>query len=200
MNSKLNIQLLLFVIACITYIEVSGQTPELQGKYILVMDMQENGTQKQLNKELSAKLIDDINQIIARADTDKVIYVESIMASLSISLTKLTVNFEPGLALDDRLLLVGNTKVIKTKANAFTANDLRTFIQKTGASEFVIVGLMAEHCVKETVLGGIKEGYSISVIPDAVAGESLESKKATLKELENAGAKTLTLSEIKMPN
>lgn len=196
MSNNLKIRLLLFVFVCAINTVANGQKSELKGKYILVMDMQENGTKIQLDEEVSAQLINDINHIIALADTDKVIYVESIMASLSISLTKLTVNFEPGLALDDRLLLVGNTRVIKNNANAFAANDLKTFIQQTGASEFVIVGLMAEHCVKETALGGKKEGYSISVITDAIAGESFESKKTTITELEKAGVKTLTLSKL----
>lgn len=184
---------LLTTISCI----INAQSSQLNGKYLLVIDMQEIGTKHTLDPANAQNLIEKVNQIISEADTDKIIYVEAIMAKLGITLTKLTVLFEPGLALDDRLMLVGNTRVVKTEANSFAAEQLQRFIKETGASDFVIVGLMAEHCIKATALGGIQEGFSIAVIPEAIAAESEQSKKETMSELQNAGVKILSLEELK---
>jgi len=174
---------------------VNAQSSRLNGKYLLVIDMQEIGTKHTLEPANAQNLIEKVNQIISEADTDKVIYIEAIMAKLGITLTKLTVLFEPGLALDDRLMIVGNTRVVKTEANSFTAEQLQHFIKETGASDFVIIGLMAEHCIKATALGGIREGFSIAVIPEAIAAESEQGKKETISELQKAGVKILSLEE-----
>lgn len=175
----------------------SAQSSKLNGKYLLVIDMQEIGTKQMLEPTVAQNLIEKINQVISEADTDKVIYVEAIMAKLAVSLTKLTVQFESGLALDDRLTLVGNTRIVKTEANSFTAEQLQRFIKETGASDFVVVGLMAEQCIKATALGGIQEGFSMTVIPDAIAAESAQSKKETMAELQKAGVNILSLEELK---
>ena len=174
----------------------SAQSPKLSGKYLLVIDMQENGTKYTLEPAHAKSLLEKVNMVISKADTDKVLYVEAIMARLGISLTKLTVDFEPGMALDDRLTLVGNTRIVKTEANSFSAEQLQHFIKETGASDFVIVGLMAEHCIRATALGGIQEGYSMSVIPEAIAAESEQSKAETMSELQKAGVNILSLEEL----
>lgn len=174
----------------------NGQSSQLSNKYVLVIDMQEIGTKQMLESNYAQNLLDKVNLVISKAYSDKVLYVEAIMAKLGVSLTKLNVQFEPGLALDDRLTLVGNTRIIKTKANTFTSEQLQKYIKETGASEFVIVGLMAEHCIKETALGGVNEGFSISVIPDAIAAESDQGKKETMLELQKAGVNILSLEEL----
>lgn len=175
---------------------VQGKTSPLSNKYILVVDMQEIGTKQLLKPKDAQNLLNNVNLVISKADTEKVIYVEAIMAKLHVSLSKLSVEFEPGLALDNRLLVVGNTRIIKTKANTFKSEQFQKHIKETGATEFVIVGLMAEHCIRATALGGLQEGYSITVISDAIAAQSEQSKKETLSELEKAGANIISLNEL----
>ena len=194
---RINYKNVLNIVFFITFsFSAIGQISQLSNKYVLVIDMQEIGTKQMLESDYAQNLLDKVNLVISKADSDKVLYVEAIMAKLGISLTKLTVQFQPGLALDDRLALVGNTRIIKTKANTFTSQQLQKYIKETGASEFIIVGLMAEHCIKETALGGINGGFSISVIPDAIAAESDQSKKETMQELQKAGVNILSLEEL----
>ncbi|HPF52844.1 MAG TPA: isochorismatase family protein [Draconibacterium sp.] len=194
---RINYKNVLNIVFFITFsFSAIGQISQLCNKYVLVIDMQKIGTKQMLESDYAQNLLDKVNLVISKADSDKVLYVEAIMAKLEISLTKLTVQFEPGLALDDRLALVGNTRIIKTKANTFTSQQLQKYIKETGASEFIIVGLMAEHCIKETALGGINGGFSISVIPDAIAAESDQSKKETMQELQKAGVNILSLEEL----
>jgi len=185
-----------FVILLTISFLTCAQSSKLSGKYLLVIDMQENGTKYTLEPTLAKILLEKVNLVISKADTDKILYVEAIMAKLGVSLTKLTVDFEPGMALDDRLKLIGNTRIVKTEANSFTAEQLQNYIKESGASDFVIVGLMAEHCIKATALGGIQKGYSMSVIPEAIAAESEQGKAETMSELQKAGVNILSLEEL----
>ena len=168
----------------------------LKDKYILVLDMQEIGTKKMLSPEAAQQLIDNVNKVIERSDPEKVIYVEAIMAKLAISLTGLQVEVEDGMRLDERLKLVNDTRIVKTKASAFTAEDLKTFIETHKADEFVIVGLMAEHCINATAVEGIETGYKVAVIPEAIAAESEEGKTEVLKALREKGIEIIPLAEL----
>jgi len=168
----------------------------LKDRYLLVIDMQEIGTKKSLSPETARQLIDNVNQVIEQSDPERVIYVEAIMAKLAISLTGLQVEIEDGMKLDDRLKLVNDTRVVKTKASAFTAEQLKTFIETHKADEFVIVGMMAEHCVRATALEGLETGYKMAVIPEAIAAESERGKKEVLNALREKGIEIIPLAEL----
>jgi len=168
----------------------------LKDRYLLVMDMQEIGTKKSLSPETARQLIDNVNQVIEQSDPERVIYVEAIMAKLAISLTGLQVEIEDGMKLDDRLKLVNDTRVVKTKASAFTAEQLKTFIETHKADEFVIVGMMAEYCVRATALEGLETGYKMAVIPEAIAAESERGKTEVLNALREKGIEIIPLAEL----
>lgn len=78
----------------------------LKGKYLIILDAQEIATKKMMDASDAENLINAINSVIAISDSDKVIYIESIMAKLEISLSGLSVKFEDGLHLDNRLKIV----------------------------------------------------------------------------------------------
>lgn len=185
------------LVLCLAFSVLFAQAENpLKGKYILVLDMQEIGTKKTLDPEDALKLINNVNQVISMADPEKVIYVEAIMARLAISLTGLTVEVEDGMRLDDRLELVNDTRMVKTKASAFTAEQLKTFVETHKADEFVIVGMMAEHCVRATALEGLETGYKMAVIPEAIAAESEGGKTEVLNTLRKKGIEIIPLAEL----
>ena len=172
----------------------------LKGKYLIVLDMQEIATKEMMDAEVAKELIDAVNRIIDLSDSDKVIYIESIFAFLEISLTGLSVKFKPGLFLDDRLKIVSDYKFVKNKANAFTSEQLSNFIVQRNARDFVVVGLMAEHCVIETLLGGKKSGFNMFMIPGAIAGLSEEGKFEALNKALKFGIKKIELDNLTLKN
>jgi nicotinamidase-related amidase len=179
---------------------VAEENNSLKGKYLIVLDVQEIATKKIMNEADAEKLIKAINSVIAISDSDKVIYIESIMAKLEISLAGLMVKFEDGLQLDERLMIVSDNKFVKNKANAFTSEKLAQFIENTKARDFVVVGLMAEHCVIETLFGGKEMGYKMYFIPGAIASESDEGKKATIEKAMNKGIEKIEISNLILNN
>jgi nicotinamidase-related amidase len=172
----------------------------LKGKYIIVLDIQDIATKEAMAAEDAKNLIDAVNKVIEISDADKVIYIEAVAAMLDISLTGLSVQFMPGLNLDDRLKIVSENKFAKNKASAFTSEQLIRFIKVRKARDFVVVGLMAEHCLLETLLEGVKLGYNMYMIPDAIAGESDESKAAALEKAMKSGVKIMEFNDLMINN
>jgi nicotinamidase/pyrazinamidase len=67
---------------------------------------------------------------------------------------------------------------------------LSGFLRKEGTHRLYICGLATDYCVRHTALGGLQEGFSVTVLADAVRGVDLapgDSDRA-LAEIENAGA------------
>jgi nicotinamidase/pyrazinamidase len=68
--------------------------------------------------------------------------------------------------------------------------SLSGFLRKEGTSRLYICGLATDYCVRQTALDGLREGFGITVLADAVRGVDLapgDSERA-LAEMENAGA------------
>lgn len=173
----------------------SGINP-LSGKYILVIDLQDIWTKQMLNSEESRRLIENINSVIEKADPDKVIYIESVVANLQLNFSGISVGFPDGLQLDNRLFIVNSNKMVKNKPNSFSSRKLSAFIKTHHASEFVVVGLAAEHCILATLLGGLELGYKMSIIPEAIAGESPEIKTKALNTAKVKGVEIISIHSI----
>ncbi len=109
----------------------------------------------------SKLLIENVNSVTSKADTEKAIYIESIAANLRLNFNGISVDFPEGLQLDNRLLIVISNKMVKNKPDSFSSEQLRAFIKTHQASEFVVVGLLDEHCVLETLLGGFNWGTKL---------------------------------------
>ncbi len=79
-----------------------------------------------------------------------------------------------------------------------TNKNLAEYLKNNKIDELYITGLVAEYCVKNTVLDALKYGFNVVVIKDAVEGirkEDDDFEKA-FKEMEQAGAKVIMSNEI----
>jgi len=174
----------------------SQESTELRDKFVIVLDIQKHFTEKNLTDSTAQQVIRAINLVVERANSEKVLYVKSILSTLNVSFKGFSVDTLPDLEFDERLKLVNENIVQKNKANAFKMEEIAAIVANCGTTEIVVIGLMAEHCVKETVLGGKKLGYNIFVIPEAIAGKTNESKKDVLEELAKEGASFLSVESI----
>jgi nicotinamidase/pyrazinamidase len=64
------------------------------------------------------------------------------------------------------------------------------FLGKEGIRELYICGLATDYCVRETALDGLRLGFSVTVLVDAVRGVDLQpgDSERALEELKAAGA------------
>ena len=164
-------------------IALTQNIEQIKDKYLIVLDIQQHFTKNVIQETEAEMLIKTINSIINDANPQKVIYVKSILTTLNISLKGFDVDTLPKLDFDNRLNIVNDQIVVKNKANAFKSKKLTNLLEKDNDKEVIVVGLMAEHCVYKTLLGGKKSGYEMFVIPEAIAGKSTEGKDKIVNKM-----------------
>lgn len=78
-----------------------------------------------------------------------------------------------------------------------TKTGLTGYLNERGITDLFVCGLATDFCVKWSVLDGIKEGFTIHIIKDAVKGINIDgSVDAAWDEMERAGAKFLSSEQV----
>jgi len=78
-----------------------------------------------------------------------------------------------------------------------TTTGLTGYLRERGIDTLYAAGLATDFCVKWSVVDGLKEGFELVVVEDAVKGIDLEgSVEAAWNEMEEAGAGRTTSSEL----
>lgn len=67
---------------------------------------------------------------------------------------------------------------------------LADWLRARGVTELDVCGIATDHCVRATVLDGLREGFEVTLLTDLVAGVAPESTQAALTEMAEAGART----------
>jgi len=204
MNSSLRLSKKLFLIVGIivlnSLISYGQSVNNVHDKFVIVLDVQDEYTENSISDDVAKQLIDSINNVIRHTDTNNILYVKSAHRLLNISFSKpyIYVSFDTAAKwdLDNRLLLVNNKIISKEESNVFDVEELNDILVQNNAKEIIAIGLMAEKCVYESLIGGIKLGYEMYVIPEAIAGKSQKSKYKTIKELQNNGINILKIAEL----
>ncbi|WP_010170600.1 cysteine hydrolase family protein [Bacillus coahuilensis] len=100
-----------------------------------------------------------------------------------------------GAELDERLLVFGDNFISKNKPNAFSSPKFTDTLTEYEVGHLVIIGVYAEACVMETAKEALKQGYSVTLVEDAIGSESQKAKEEALKVLKSKGAKIMTAEE-----
>jgi nicotinamidase-related amidase len=100
------------------------------------------------------------------------------------------------MCLDKRLNLVNDNILTKEEPNTFTLKALNDFLKQKNAREIIIIGLLAEQCVYESLIAGKKLGYYMYIIPEAIVGKSQKSKEKVIKKLLKKGIKILDINTL----
>ncbi|MFH2013019.1 MAG: isochorismatase family protein [Pseudomonadota bacterium] len=84
----------------------------------------------------------------------------------------------------------------KEAYSGFQETGLSSFIHQHGVDTIYICGLATDYCVKATALDGLKEGFKVFVILDAIKAVAEETGKAALMEMENCGVEFVTADSL----
>lgn len=84
-------------------------------------------------------------------------------------------------------------------AQSEAGTPLPKFLTYKGVKNIYICGLATDYCVRQTALEGLRQGFAITVMVDAVRGVDLEpgDSERALAEITAAGARTTTLDELR---
>ena len=81
----------------------------------------------------------------------------------------------------------------------FQGTKMATILKQQGIRNLFVGGLATDYCVKETVLDGLKHGFTVAYLSDASRGVNVnpnDSERA-VAEMISKGAKRLTLGDLK---
>ena len=67
---------------------------------------------------------------------------------------------------------------------------LAEWLRAKGVTHLDVAGIATDHCVRATVLDGLREGFEVTLLEDLVAGVAPESTERALQEMAEAGATT----------
>jgi nicotinamidase-related amidase len=89
--------------------------------------------------------------------------------------------------------VLGDRPVIRrTTFDSFDNPDFEAAVAATGVKHLVMGGLMTEGCILFTALGALRRGYSVSVVVDASAGESVVHHQTAITRLVQLGVTPVT--------
>lgn len=173
----------------------SQDNKPLNDKFVIVLDVQSKFYSNHKLKSAAAVMLQNINSVIERSDPDKVIYVNAAGKVLNISFFNISVD-TVAYPWDSRLNLVNDNVFTKYEGDAFTEQELVDFLNKQGAKDIILMGVMAEECVYQTTLGGIANGFNMYLIPEAILGKESNSKEKAIGEMTEKGAKVISIDDI----
>jgi nicotinamidase-related amidase len=162
-----------------------------KNKYLIVLDVQEGFVVDRVDEIGAKNFLECVNGAIESFNKENVIYVEAQTLVAVLSLKGFSAD-----TLEERefcrdLKIVNKNIFKKYHGDAFRNEKMVTFLNHKSAKDIVIVGLLAEKCLTNTVLGGLELGYNIYLIPDAILGKNEKSKTKALNKLKNKGAKII---------
>lgn len=100
----------------------------------------------------------------------------------------------PGAKWDPRLPIEGSAYFPKWAASAFVNPELDGYLKSGGVQEVALCGLQAKACVAATALEALRRGYRTSVLADATACLSDQSRRRALRRLEAKGVQIVGAS------
>jgi nicotinamidase/pyrazinamidase len=113
--------------------------------------------------------------------------------------------FHPGLKLPkEAIVLSKGIDPNKDSYSAFQAvdsngTDFLPLLKALGIKELFIGGLATDYCVKSTVLDGLKAGFKVNLLVDAIKGVNIRPKDSeeAIEEMVARGAKKLTFEKLR---
>ncbi len=166
-----------------------------QDRYLLVVDVQSMFYNDAPLVPHADTMLSSINEVIQSFDPQKVVYVLAKGRVLSISFKGIKVEPMDSMpVLDSNLLVVSSYRFTKVKADAFSVDALNQFFAQRNVKDIVVVGLIAEECIYSTALGGLRKGYNMYVVPNALGSRSQKKKAQTIKKLIKHGVQIYSIN------
>jgi len=171
----------------------------MSDKLLIVLDIQEYYTNKALPEATAQKLIDSVNYVIGHTSPENVIYIKSIHKVLNLSFSSPFVfvsHDTSAMRLDKRMNVVNDHIFTKEESSVFTVKALNGYLKQKNTKKIIIIGLLAEQSVYESLLAGKELGYSMYTIPGAIIGKSLKSKEQVINKLVKKGVEIIEMNTL----
>lgn len=156
---------------------------------LLVIDIQNDITKNYKD------IIDTINKAVdvAKAKQWHIAYIKHN------DLTPSARCFRPetkGAELVPDLNVISDNIFIKSKGNALTSEDFKSFIDRHEITEFYVTGADATECIKSTCYNMAKSGYIVHVISDGITSYNKAKIPEMIDYYAKKGCDIISLSQL----
>lgn len=176
----------------------SQKCETMKGKFLIVMDIQEYYTSGKLSFNSTQSMIESANGVIENTDAGHVIYLSRVhkLLNLSFGFPLVYISLDTNaMRLDSRLILVNENRLTREHSNAFASAELKDYLKQNNAKEIVVIGLLAEEFVYQSLLAGKELGYDMYLIPEAILGKTQKKKDKAIKKLAKRGVNVIRFSD-----
>lgn len=172
---------------------------------LLVIDVQENLVNPNSKIHMDTAGIDlffnKLNQTISTFDQGKdlVVYIVNEWTNpiMNWGTGNVCKKGAPGVGLDGRLKQVNQYVFSKSKPNSLTNAELLKLLKDNQITEVYVVGLLAEGCIKATVLGLQDEEFQPIVISDVIGSKNRGNYLKVMEYFEKNGIKMVQAKDIR---
>ncbi len=186
---------LLIALTIFSSVLAYGQSEKINSNnFLIVLDVQADYT-KDIDPEINSQFIQSVNAIIEKTVPKNVLYVVSVHKALNVSFKSIYVDTIVRADLDTNLTIVNERIYYKEEGDAFSIDELKELLADYNAKNVIVTGLLTEKCVSKTLIGGLKYGFNMTIIPEATHGQSDKSKDKAIKKLMKKGVINVPLSD-----
>jgi nicotinamidase-related amidase len=89
-------------------------------------------------------------------------------------------------------LLEGNAPIDRTSINSWEDADFVAAVRSTGRRKLIFCALWTEVCMAFPALDALREGFEVYPVVDAIGGTSVESHRAGLERVMQAGGQPIS--------
>jgi len=150
-------------------------------------------------------MLEATNRVIKAADARRmeVVYIGNEFSPWDLPANwfrnNAAVRDQPGIRLDERVIVINDRYFPKRRGNAFTNPRLGEFLQARRVRHVILAGVFANACVYFTAMGALRRGYRVTVLRDAVAAASDRKKDVALQRMEQRGVEITDSVNVVLP-
>ena len=144
-------------------------------KALLVIDIQKSYVTK-----YETDIVQKINERIIESQKNQydIIYIKNIKKLRNAMVTD---------EFADELFLASDNVFCKQKADAFSSEDLISYLNSKSISEIEMIGVDGNSCIKASAKGAVKCGFLVSILLSCVGVSNLPRFEKTKEDLEKLG-------------
>lgn len=102
----------------------------------------------------------------------------------------------PGTNMDRRIIRVNDSLYKKSRGNALSNESLLHYLKTNHITHLTLCGLFAEECVKFTLTDGLKQGFTVTVLEDAIGSKNNVKKLKAIAYYRGKGATLVTVAQL----
>lgn len=101
--------------------------------------------------------------------------------------------FHKELIIEDNDIIISKAEAEDDAYSGFEGTDLEEILRERGIDKLIIGGLATDYCVKNTVLDGLKSGFPVMLLEDAIRAVNVEpgDGKKAITEMKANGARSV---------